>query len=178
MQVWRGLICVLAAFAACSGDSKPNAVVPSSSSASSGSASPTDGPARCHEARIAQINGRAVPVADGGLLALANGQQQSLVKAPSGQPLPVKLLWLVKAAPGTSLTFTARGPDGGRVQWLLGVAGPRADAFSATTEAQSAPGTSPDWSDVPSLLAVSAAGCYEVNTAVESVSQMLTISVT
>src|SRR5580765_3187685 len=119
MRVWPGLICVLAVLAACSGDSKPNAVVPSSSSTSSGSASPSDGTPRCPEARIAQVDGRAVPVADGGSLALANGQEQSLVKDPNGQPLPVKLLWLVKAAPGTSLTFTARGPDGGRVQWLL-----------------------------------------------------------
>jgi hypothetical protein len=90
----------------------------------------------------------------------------------------VKLLWLVKAAPGTSLTFTARGPDGGRVQWLLDVDGPRSYELSATTEAQTAPGASPDWSDVPSLLAVSATGCYEVSAEVENVSQMLTISVT
>ena len=177
MRVWRGLFCVLV-LAACSGDSKPNAVVPSSSSASSGPASPTDRTGRCPEARITHVNGRAVAVADDGSLALANGQQQSLVTDPSGQPLPVKLLWLVKAAPGTSLTFTARGPDGGRVQWLLDVDGPRSDVLAATTEAQAAPGASPDWSDVPSLLAVSAAGCYEVSTKVESVSQMLAISVT
>ena len=178
MRDWCGLMCVLAVLAACSGGSKPNAVAPSSSSTTTGSTPHAEGALRCPEARLVQVNGRARP---GGGRSFFGARQRDPTVArdrPSGQPLPVKLLWLVKAAPGTPLTFTARGPNGGRVQWLLDVDGPRSDALSATTEAQTAPGASPDWSDVPSLLGVSAAGCYEVSTEVENVSQMLTISVT
>jgi hypothetical protein len=119
-----------------------------------------------------------VPVAEGDSLALSNasGVQLPLVRDSSGAVLPVKLLWLVKAPAGTMLNLTARTENGVTVAWVDD-GGQRSDPLIVSTAAQTEPDASLEWSAVPSLLAVPSAGCYEVTTQVDGLTQTLRILV-
>jgi len=180
MRVRRGVGCIVVVVAACSGGTGSNASHSIPPSTTPPTASQAEADAGCPTTDTTQVNGRAVPVSAGGSLALANesGGRQSLERDPGGAVLPIKLLWLVKTPPGTMLSLSGRTGAGGAVAWVVDSSGQRSDLLTVSTEAQTAPGASAEWSEVPSLLAVPSIGCYEVTTQVAGVSQTLSIVVT
>jgi hypothetical protein len=137
-----------------------------------------------HEAMRQPINGFGAAVGPGGRLALGSriGPIFALQRDAQGSVLPMKFLWLVKAASGTPVALTARAlKTNSLIDWV--VTDPTTKRSSTTKDFRALvqpldPRRKSKWGDVPSLLSIRTPGCYEVVTTVQRTRQTFRLQAT
>ena len=128
--------------------------------------------------------GGSAAIGPGGRLALGNqnGPVFTLQRDAHGSVLPTKFLWLVKAASGTPVALTARAlKTNSLIDWV--VTDPTTKRASTTKTFRALvqpldPHSTSKWGDVPSLLSIRTAGCYEVVTIVQRTRQTFRLQAT
>jgi len=137
-----------------------------------------------HEALRQPIDGFSAAVGPGGRLALGSriGPVFTLQRDAHGSVLPMKFLWLVKAASGTPVALTARAlKTNSLIDWVA--IDPTTKKASTTKDFWALvqpldPRRKSKWGDVPSLLSIRTPGCYEVVTTVQRTRQTFRLQAT